>query len=86
MFCESSALTDALANNDKCADKVRKVREKISISGITDTSGWTPAAWVTKTLVDAITGDDVGEIGVEGDATQKELKKAQKKRAPAGAL
>ena len=69
MFCESSALMDALARDHHAAKRVLQVLEKISVSGFIDASGWTPATWVTKTLVDTLTSDDVGEIGAEGDAT-----------------
>ena len=68
VFCDEGTITRSLAADEQILDRLMSILNKFSDSGVSH-GGPDPAAWVTGKIVHVMTGDDVGDIGAEGDAT-----------------
>ena len=68
VFCDEETISRSLTADAQILDRLMIILNKISDSGVSH-GGPDPAAWVTGNIINVMTGDDVGEIGAEGDAT-----------------
>lgn len=67
MFGEEAAFAPHV-EMDATVDRLTRALDRISQSGFADASAFDPAAWLTRVIADAMSGDDAGEIGSEGIA------------------
>ncbi len=67
MFGEEAALA-TVADTNATMDRLIKALDRVSDSGFADGSAADPTYWLTRIVVDAVSGADACEIGADGVA------------------
>ena len=66
IFCFESDFRQALSEKPEVLRVVLKNLKDAANSGFIDVTGWSVGTWLADCMVEALSGEGVGEIGCEG--------------------